>query len=79
MIFWKFYISANIGLRGMTFNINESQKTHGWLMKSVLGFTFEKFEKLSFQKFISKFFDGTFQDFFWKFPKNYGRNRARDS
>ena len=53
MIFWKLDIAANVGLRAMIFARNESQKTHYWLMKSVLGITFAKLRKLrSFLRFL---------------------------
>ena len=63
MIFWKLNISEIIGLGGMIFATNKSQKTHNWLMKSFFGFTFAKFEKVSFQKIIPEFFHGTFRVF----------------
>ena len=50
-------------------------------MKLVLEFTFEKLEKLSFQKIIPDFFDGTWMKlsefFFRKLSKNDDRNRAK--
>ena len=47
-----------------------------WLMKLVLRSTLERFENLRFQEFILKFFEGTFQEFYWKVPKTDDRNRA---
>jgi hypothetical protein len=53
MVFWKLYIPANFGLRGINYALlMKANITSNWLMKPVCGFTFEKFEKLSFQKII---------------------------
>ena len=47
-----------------------AKRTCDWLIQSVCGFTIAKLEKLSFKKFIPKFSDGKFQDFFFgKFQK----------
>jgi hypothetical protein len=43
-------------------------------MISVLGFTVEKLEKLSFQKIITNCFNGTFKIFFRKVP--FSRKRS---
>ena len=45
-------------------------------MKSVLGFTFERMEKLSSQIIIPNFFEEGFQDFFRNVPNRDDRNRA---
>ena len=39
-------------------------------------FYFAEMEKLGFQKIISNFFDGTFNNFFWKVLKWDDRNSA---
>ena len=54
----------------------KAEISSNWMMKSVMGFTFEKLEKLCFQKIILKFFVGTFRDFFLESSKNDDRTRA---
>ena len=70
ILFWKLHILANIGFSVLIYTQKKGNKTYNWVMKSVLEFTFEKLEKLSFQKIILKFFDGTFQYFFFRKFRN---------
>ena len=66
MIFWKLHMSANIGLESMIHISMNAEITCKWLMKLILRLILEKLEKLSFEKIILKYFEGTFREFFRK-------------
>jgi hypothetical protein len=51
-------------MRSMIFISNKSQNNMQLADEVIFEIYFRKFEKLSFQRIIPKFFDGTFRDFF---------------
>ena len=63
IFFWNFICHQILTWEVWSIHQMKARITCNWLIKLYLRFNFKKLEKLSFQKIIPKFFDGTSWDF----------------